>query len=161
MSSRPKHFLPFIYLLLTIAILTGCNTLGMLLFYRDSKTTTVYRNSDSKKNYFIIKATTLSHCGCTDLYIDNYQNGKKQFHIFYNNNIARKTIFRYNSQTNQKDTLRLLATPYDNYTTPFDSLDSEIFKRIDSIAIQKPKGLVYQIKRSEYKGFINDPYHDQ
>jgi hypothetical protein len=139
--------------------MTGC-AVGMLLFYRDSKTSTIYKSSDSKKDYYIVNATTLSHCGCTDLHIDNYKNGKKEFNLFYNGNIARKTIYKFDSKINQRDILRLVATSNNDYTTPFDSLDIAIFNRIDSIAIQKPKGIVYQIKRTEYKGFINDPYYN-
>jgi hypothetical protein len=139
--------------------MTGC-AVGMLLFYRDSKTSTIYKSSDSKKDYYIVNATTLSHCGCTDLHIDNYKNGKKEFNLFYNGNIARKTIYKFDSKINQRDILRLVATSNNDYTTPFDSLDIAIFNRIDSIAIQKPKGIVYQIKRTEYKGFINEPYYN-
>jgi hypothetical protein len=149
----------FIFFSLVMPLLTGCS-LGMLLFYRDSTTTTVYRNSSSKKNYFIIKATTIYRCGCTELYIENYKDKKKDCYYFYNDNSARKTVYRHNKQTNQKDTLRLLATPYDNYTTAFDSLDIEVFKRIDSISIKKTKGIVYGIKRTQYKGFIQDPYYN-
>jgi hypothetical protein len=140
--------------------MSGCS-LGMLLFYRDSKTRTVYKSSESKQNYYIVNATTLSHCGCTDLHIDSYKNGKKEFNLFYNGNIARKTIYKFDSNANQRDTIRLVATPNNNYTTPFDSLDIEIFNRIDSIAIQKPTGIVYEIKRPAYKGFISDPYYSQ
>lgn len=152
---RPISVLVFVFLLSEIS--AGCNSLGMMLFYRDSKTSTVFKSSTSHKNYYVIKATTLAHCGCTDLYVDNYTHGKKDFHIFYSNNIARKTIFGYNEQTHHQDTLRLLATPYDNFTISFDSLDQEIFRRIDSISIQKPKGIVYQVKRPAYKGYIKDP----
>lgn len=144
---------------LTFCIATGCNSLGMLLFYRDAKTETVFRSSESKKDYFIIKATTLSHCGCTDLYVDNYNQGRKDFNIFYAENVARKTVYKFNQQTNKKDTLRLLATPYDNYTIAFDSLDTEIFKRINTIAIEKPKEIIYKVKSNTYKGFITDPYY--
>ena len=155
-----QHVFIVISILLVIAILPGCNALGMLLFYRDSRTVTVFKSSPSKKNYYVIKATTLSHCGCTDLHVDNYKQGKKDFTIFYHDDIVRKSIFSYDSQTNHKDTIRLVATPYNNFTTPFDSLDLEIFKRIDSISIQRPKGIVYEIKRPVYKGFINGPYYN-
>jgi hypothetical protein len=135
--------------------MTSC-ALGMLLFYRDSKTTTIYKSSDSNENYFIVKATTLSHCGCTHLNIDNYKNGKKDFHIFYNGTVAYKTIYKSDS-INQNDTLRLFATS-NNYTIPFDSIDIEVYNQIDSIAIHKPKGIVYQINMTKFKGYINDPY---
>ena len=142
---------------LTTSLLTGCSV-GFLLFYRDSKTTTIYRSSTSKINYYVIKATTLSHCGCTDLNIEYYKNGKPNFNLFYNGNIARKTIFEFDAKLKVKDTISLITTSSNDYTTPFDSLDIEIFNRIDSIALQKPKGLVYQIKRPIYKGYINDPF---
>jgi hypothetical protein len=158
MKSGQYYFLLFSIIILILPVLTGCNTIGMLLFYRGSKTATVYRSSDSKKDYYIVKATTLSHCGCTELYINNFKNGSIEFNLYYTENLARKTIFRKNTETKEIDTIRLLATPYSNYTIPFNSLDTEMFNRIDSIAIQKPKGIIYQIKRNVYKGYISDPY---
>lgn len=143
----------------SILILTSCS-LGYFLFYKDSKTKNIYRSSASKKNYYAIKATTLSHCGCTDLHIENYKNGKKEFHLFYNGTIARKTIYKFDAEKNRKDTISLIATSNNNYTIPFDSLDIAIFNRIDSIAIQKPKGIIYQVKRVKYTGYVNDPYPD-
>lgn len=140
--------------------MTGC-AVGMLLFYRDSKTTTVYKSSTSKKDYFIVKATTLSHCGCTDIFIDNYRNGRKEFTLFYNGNVAQKSIYKFDSNLNQTDTIRLIATSSNNYTTPFDSLDIEIFNRIDSIALQKPKGIVYGIKKTSFEGFIKPTFYNQ
>ncbi len=147
-------------LILAAVLMTGC-AVGMLLFYRDSKTTTVYKSSNSKKDYFIVKATTLSHCGCTDIFIDNYRNGRKEFTLFYNGNIAQKSIYKFDGKLNQTDTIRLIATSSNNYTIPFDSLDMKIFNRIDSIALQKPKGIVYKVKSTGYKGFINTPFYNQ
>lgn len=140
---------------LTTSILTGCSV-GFLLFYRDFKTTNIYRSSSSKKNYYIIKATTISHCGCTDLNINYYKNGKPNFNLFYSGNIARKSIYEFDAKLKVKDTIRLIATSGNDFTIPFDSLDIEIFSRIDSIALQKPKGVIYQIKRPEYKGYTYD-----
>lgn len=156
MKSKRWAAIFFASILVTTTMLVGCNTIGMLLFYRDARTRTVYRSPGGKKNYFIIKATTLSHCGCTELFIANYKAGKRNFYISYNGNTARKTIFGYNEHTNKRDTLRLLATPYDNFTVAFDPLDVEIFNRIDSLSIHKPKGIVYSIMRTKYKGFIKE-----
>lgn len=155
-----QPLLLFTILLLVLTCMSSC-VIGMLLFYRDSKTATVYRSSDSNTDYFIIQATTLSHCGCTHLYVDNYKNGRKEFQLFYSDQIARKAIFLSDGQTNAVDTLWLMATPQDDYTTSFDTLDVAIFSRIDSMAVHKPEGVVYPIKRVDYKGFIKDPYYHQ
>ena len=148
-----RKLLVYIILVLTSLSLTGC-ALGMLLFYRDSKTVTVYKSSDSKKNYYIVKATTLSHCGCTELYIDNFKNGHKDFTLFYNDKVARKTIYKFDSKRNITDTISLIAISSNNYTIDFDSLDIAIFKRIDTIATYKPKGIIYKVKQTDYKGFL-------
>jgi hypothetical protein len=148
------RFLSILVLLLATLSLTGC-AVGMLLFYRETKTMTVYKSSLSNKNYYTIKATTLSHCGCTDLNIDYYKNGRKKFNIFYNGNIARKTIYPIGSKKlNHSDTILLMAIPGNNFTIAFDSLDTAIFNKIDSLAVYKPKGIVYEIKRPIYKGYI-------
>ena len=98
---------------------------------------------------------TLSHCGCTHLYVDNFKDGKKDFQIFYNDNLARKTIFLDNYGKASQTTV-LLATIEENFTTTFDVIDLSIFRQIDSIVINK-KGIVYPLQRKEYKGYINDP----
>lgn len=138
-----------------VSIFSGCS-IGLLLFYRDSKTEIVYKSPSSKNDYFVIKATTLSHCGCTFLDIYNYKMGKQDFHLFYSENVVRKTVYKFNSERGVADTLRLMATTSDGYIYAFDSLDIEIFKRIDSIAIQKPKGIIYPVKITKYKGYIGD-----
>lgn len=143
-------------LLSMVLLLTGCNTIGMLLFYREIRTTTIYKSPGSKKNYYTISAVTLSHCGCTDLDVHHYTNRKKDFYITYKNDLARKTIYRYNKQTFRTDTIRLQATTGDKYTIPFDSLDAAIFHTIDSLLLQspKPKHIVYPPKRVSYKGYV-------
>lgn len=128
----------------TIFLIVGCNT-----------TKTVYKSSNSQKDYIIIKAATLSHCGCTQLYADSYRNGKLAFQIFYDDNIARKTIFEYTDAKRMPKSYSLLATTMDSFTIPFDSLDLQIFNRIDS-AIIKKEGFVYPIRWTEYKGYVVD-----
>ncbi|MFT3847028.1 MAG: hypothetical protein QM725_18370 [Lacibacter sp.] len=150
-----KRFFLFIFLTVIVGSFSGC-TIGFLLFYRDSKTATVYKSSASKSDYYIIKATTLSHCGCTFLDIYNYKNGKKDFHLFYSDNVVRKTVYKFDSEIGRSDTLHLMATAGGGYIYAFDSADNEIFKRIDSIAIQKPKGIIYPVKITKYKGYIGD-----
>lgn len=133
----------------------------ILLFVSCNTTKSIYRSSSSKKDYFEIIAFTLSHCGCTHLYVDSYRNGKKEFQLFYNNKIARKSIYSYQTGQKRPDTLRLLATTSNDFSIAFDSIDIEVFGRIDSIAIKKPSGVVYDVKKTNYKGYIKDPLYNQ
>src|SRR6187455_1877823 len=94
-----KKFSYLMVIALTIAFLGGCDT-----------TKNLYKSSSSKKNYFTIKAITLSHCGCTEIYAESFENGRKEFQIFYNNNLARKTIYHYNSNSMTPEVTYLLAT---------------------------------------------------
>lgn len=117
-------------------------------------TRNIYKSSTSKKDNLTINAVTLTHCGCTHIYADNYKNGKLTFQIFYNDNLARKTIFDYsNNKTPQ--TISLLATTSEHFTTAFDSLDMKIFNAIDS-AIIKKQGIVYPVRWTKYTGYVVD-----
>lgn len=148
---RTMRLTRFLYfsLVCTILLIVSCNT---------SKS--IYRSSSSKKDYLEITAFTLSHCGCTDLYVDSYRNGKKEFQLFYTNNLARKSIYTYQAGQKLPDTLRLLATTSNDFSIAFDSIDIEVFRRIDSIAIKKPSGVVYAVKKTNYKGYIKDPLYN-
>ncbi|MCX6316103.1 MAG: hypothetical protein NTW29_02345 [Bacteroidetes bacterium] len=142
-----------IFFILLVALLSGCNTIGMLLFYKGSKTETVYRSAPDKKNYYIVKATTISHCGCTELSVVNHKHGVIDFRIDYMDNVARKTVYRINEATKQKDTIRLRTTTDNNYMVAFTALDKEIFQRIDTILQQKPKGIIYPVRKQIYMGY--------
>ena len=131
---------------LTVVTIAGCDT-----------TRNVYRSSTSKKNFLDVKAVTLSHCGCTQIFVAYIKDGKKEFDLFYDDNIARKTIYKYNNTRKTPQKLVLLATNKDDFTTPFDSLDTKIFSLIDSVIIYK-RGRVYPLRRTQYRGYINDPY---
>ena len=114
----------------------------------------MFISSTSKKNFLDVKAVTLSHCGCTQIFC--YKDGKNL--IFYEgDNLARKTIYKYNNTRKTPQKLVLLATNKDDFTTPFDSLDTKIFSLIDSVIIYK-RGRVYPLRRTQYRGYINDPY---
>jgi hypothetical protein len=141
-------------MIMMVCVLTGCNTIGMLLFYKGTNTNTVYRSSGSKKSYLIIKAIDYKSCGCTELVADNYHNKYKTFTISFMNGYVKKHIYRANPLTGLMDTIRLMATSYDNFTVPFDSADLVVFKQFDSIAVHKPKGIAHPIGRYVYKGYI-------
>jgi len=102
-----------------------------------------------------INAVTLTHCGCTQLYADNYKNGKLISQVFYNDNLARKTIFDYTKNTKTPTIYSLLATTNENISTPFDSIDLKIFAAIDS-AINKNQGFVYPVRWTKYRGYVAD-----
>ena len=93
----------------------------------------------------------MSHCGCTQLFVEKYRNGKNEFQIIYADDFARKNIYNFNKKGAIADTVALIAKT-DNFEIPFDSLDNEIFKRIKAI-VDKKEGLVYEMKWTEYKGF--------
>ncbi len=111
----------------------------------------LYRSTDSKNNYWTVNAYTMSHCGCTQLFIEKYRNGKNEFEIMYTDDFARKNIYDFNEKGVIVDTVTLIAKT-DNFDIPFDSLDNEMFKKIKSI-VDKKEGLVYEMKWTEYKGF--------
>jgi len=139
-----RHSLPSIALALTVFVITSCDT-----------TRNIYKSSSSKNDYIIINAVTLTHCGCTEIYAESFKNSKREFQIFYNDNLARKTMFTYSLNSKKPTTTSLLATPDDNFTTPFDDLDSKIFSIIDS-ALASKQGSSYRVRRIFYKGYITD-----
>jgi hypothetical protein len=141
MTSKNFYF-QLILIGLTLFTISGCDT-----------TKNIYKSSSSKKDYVTINAVTLTHCGCTEIYAESFKNGKREFQIFYNDNLARKTIFTYSLNSKTPSTTSLLATQDDNFTTPFDNLDSKIFSIIDS-AIANKQGIIYPIRRTLYKGYI-------
>jgi hypothetical protein len=143
MTSKQLYF-SLIIIGLTSFLFVGCDT-----------TRNIYKSSTSKKDYLTINAVTLTHCGCTQLYADNYKNGKLVSQVFYNDNLARKTIFDYTNNSKTPNTYSLLATTNENFTTPFDSLDLKIFTAIDS-AIIKKQGFVYPLRWTQYRGYVAD-----
>lgn len=143
--------------IITIAVISGLSgcALGMLLFYKDVRTTSVYRSRESRKNYYEIEAVTLSHCGCSYLTLHNYSNKKVSFRMFFNyETFSGKTIYSFNPVTNRQDTIRYLATTEKNFSVPFDSLDQAIFSRFNAIAKEKPKGVVYDLPQRTYTGYV-------
>ena len=143
MTSKHLYF-SLIFIGLTSFLFVGCDT-----------TRNIYKSSTSKKDYLTINAVTLTHCGCTQLYADNYKNGKLVSQVFYNDNLARKTIFDYTNNSKTPNTYLLLATINENFTTPFDSVDLKIFAAIDS-AIIKKQGFVYPLRWTHYRGYVAD-----
>ena len=129
---------------MTILLIAGCDT-----------TKTIYKSSTSKKDYLTIKAVSLTHCGCTELYADHYKNDKLVFQIFYNDKVVRKTIFDNTNNSKNPQTRSLLATTSESFTTPFDSLDLKIFRAIDSTKYRL-QGFVYPLRLTQYKGYISD-----
>jgi len=114
-------------------------------------TRTLYSSADNKKDSWRVNAYTMSHCGCTELYVEKYKNGKNDFQIMYTDNIARKNLYSYNDKGVISDTTVLIAST-DKAEIPFDSLDNEIFKKLKTIADRR-EGFVYDIKWTEYKGY--------
>jgi len=127
--------------LILLLALAGCDS-----------TRTLYKSSDAKKDFWTVNAYTMSHCGCTQLFAEKYRNGKNEFQIMYTDDFARKDIYSYSDKGLIADTTILVAGT-DKFDIPFDSLDNEIFKRMKTIVDNKD-GLVYEMKWTEYKGYI-------
>jgi hypothetical protein len=143
MTAKQSYF-HLIFIGLTLLFVAGFDT-----------TKTIYKSSISKNDYLKINALELTHCGCTELYADHYKNGKLAFQVFYNDRVFRKTIFDNTNNSKSPQTRSLLATTGENYTTPFDSLDLEIFRAIDSTKYRL-KGFIYPLRLTQYKGYIAD-----
>jgi len=143
MISKHVHFCSIV-MGLTCFLFFGCDT-----------TRNIYKSSTSKKDYLTINVVTLSHCGCTQIYADTYRSGKLVSQVFYDDNLARKTIFDYTNNSKTPNAYSLLATTNENVTTAFDSLDLKIFAAIDS-AISKKQGIVYPLRWTKYKGYVAD-----
>lgn len=111
----------------------------------------LFTSSKSKKDYWTVKAYTMSHCGCTHLYVENFEKGRHVSQIQYQNEGAIKRIFKYNDQGQIAETLVLLARQ-DSITVPFDSLDNEIFQHLEKI-VGSGEGIVYELKWTDYKGY--------
>jgi hypothetical protein len=120
----------------------------------------LYRSSASKKDYWTLRAFTLSHCGCTQLFADSYKNGNREFGIFYADNVARKWVYSFDKNNRIADTVVLIAKTGTDFQVPFDSLDTEIFNRIDAI-ITSNEGLVYPVKRTVYSGYSKDVLYNK
>jgi len=114
-------------------------------------TRTLYTSSKSKRDYWTVKAYTMSHCGCTHLYVENFEKGRHVSQIQYQNEGAAKRIFTYNDQGEIGNTIILFAAK-DNPIVPFDSLDRQIFLQLKKI-IERREGIVYDLKWTEYKGY--------
>jgi len=142
---------------LSSLLFTGCG-LVFGLFYKDWRSEVAYRSSTSKRNYYVVEGVTQSHCGCSDIVVKHYKNKKKDFTFYYGGGLfpAKKYIYQKNPDTKNIDTVIYVPTTNTNFTIPLDSLDKEILRHIDSLILHRPKGsgLIYQVKRHEYKGFV-------
>lgn len=121
-------------------VASSCNT-----------TRTLFTSSKSKQDYWTVKAYTMSHCGCTELYVENFEKGRHVSQIQYRSEGAVKRIFTYNDQGQAADTVVLVARQ-DGTTVAFDSLDNEMFRNLKKI-VESGEGIVYDLKWTEYKGY--------
>lgn len=130
-------------LVFTCLAIAGCDTTRIL-----------YKSGDSKKDYWTVNAFTMSHCGCTQLFVENYKNGRHDFQIMYTDNVARKHIYQYNEKGKIADTLVLVAKT-ENFRIPFDSLDNQVYRQLRGI-VEDKEALAYEMKWTDYKGYIKE-----
>jgi hypothetical protein len=127
--------------LIILLVLAGCDS-----------TRTLYQSAGPKTSSWTVNAYTMSHCGCTQLFVEKYRNGRNEFQIMYTDDFARKSIYSFDHKGAISDTVVLVARA-DSFDIPFDSLDNEIFERLKTIVGQND-GLVYPMKWTEYKGYV-------
>jgi hypothetical protein len=118
-------------------------------------TKTVYQNKVARNEKWVVQTFTLSHCGCTDLYVNYFDHKKLRFQIHYTDTIARKTIFDYSAGNKNVAFSSLLATQDSNNSKPFDETDRRIFAVLDSI-IDNQIGIIYPLTKRNYKGYTAD-----
>lgn len=149
---RINKSLSLILFILATAFLTSC------FLYKETTTKSIYRNSNSKKNYLTVKTFTHSHCGCTDIYAQKFDNGKLTYEFYYGSTPffqAQKILYTYssNGELIATNKFRLVDTTF--YNNKFDSLDLFVLKKIDSFRVQQNPGLPeYKLCKKEYKGLI-------
>lgn len=141
MPSKQQHLLLSL-LILSAMLSTGCDT-----------TKTIYRSTGSKTDQLYINAVNLAHCGCTEIYANQVQNGHLRSQIFYNDKVLRKTIFTYPPNSNLPTTQTFIATTGDNYTIPFDAYDRTVIQAIQTSGFHF-QGFSYPLQVSQYKGYI-------
>lgn len=152
---------PVAYLLFALVIIlnSACGLVGGL-FYNDWRSDVAYRSSKSKRDYYIIKGITQSHCGCSDLVVKGYADKKPSFTFYYGGGLfpAKKYVFQRNDLSGKIDTLVFRPVTTGIFSTPLDSLDKEILLRIDSLIVRPNSdiGLVYPVKKSTYTGFVRE-----
>jgi len=127
----------------------------MCLIFGCDTTRNLYKSESSKTEKWILKSVALSHCGCTQLYVDYYSKDRLDFQIMYIDKLARKTIYKYSADQKNPKYQTLLATSNKNFSIPFDSLDIRIFHVIDSI-IDNKIGIIYPLQKTNYKGYVTD-----
>ncbi len=120
-------FISFIAPLLLL--LNGC-----MLFFHETSTNTVSRSSASGKNYIIVKTFYHSHCGCTDIYAQQYLNGNKVYELFPGCTpffSPHKVIYSYDAEGNLVNKSRYAAVTDGSFTIPLSETDSMAMNEIE------------------------------
>lgn len=143
-------------LFLCTATLSSC---GLLfgLFYKDWKSETAYKSPRVKGSYYQIKGVTQSHCGCSDLMAEGYENKKLAYRIYYGGGLypPAKYIYRRDETGSILDTVRYTMVSNSSPDIAFEAIDKEILGKMDTLARTRPAGagLIYEVKIHTYTGF--------
>lgn len=146
-----KLFTSFFLLNLIMIVLNGC------LLYKETSTNSIYRSSNSKKDYLTINVFSQSHCGCTDVYAQNFSNGKLTYEFYYGCTpffSPKKVVYTYeNNNLIATTTYKVIDST--NFDTRFDSLDLFVLKKIDSFRTkQNPTLPEYKLCSKNYMGLV-------
>jgi hypothetical protein len=148
-----RLFLVTIILGLATTLITSC------FFYKETSTNIVYKSTTSKRNYLAIKTFTHSHCGCTDIYAQRFDNGNLAYEFYYGCTpffTSQKIVYKYGSDNNIIGIKKFKPVETDKYDIDFDSLDLVVLQKIDSFRVNQNAGLPeYKLCKKDYKGFLN------
>jgi len=131
-------------------LLTSC------FLYKETSTNSIYKSSKSKRNYLSVNTFTHSHCGCTDIYAQKFDNGKLTYEFYYGCTpffSAQKIVYTYDNNNNLIATNKFKLVDTTSYEVNFDSLDLIVLQKIDSFRIkQSPSLPEYKLCKKNYKG---------
>ncbi len=106
----------------------------------------------------IVKTFTHSHCGCTDIYAQKFDNGNLTYEFYYGCTpffVSQKIVYKYDSNNNLIETNKFKLTDTKPYDINFDSLDLFVLQKIDSFRLkQNPTLQEYKLCKKDYKGLL-------
>lgn len=111
-----------------LLLLNGC-----MLFFHETSTQTVSRSPATGKSYIVVKTFHHSHCGCTDIYAQQYLNGYKVYELypgctpFFS---PHKIIYSYDAEGNLVNKSSYVAVKDGSFTMPLSETDSMAMNEI-------------------------------
>ncbi|HMD01023.1 MAG TPA: hypothetical protein VKH37_12755 [Ferruginibacter sp.] len=134
LKSRSAHLLLLIFLI-------SCDSVS-----------TLYKSPEVNHAHYKIKVANLTHCGCNEIYVKHYKDGRKDFIIFYGDWLPSKLLLQKGMK--EKGISKYLYVTKDSTkSVRFDAVDKEIFAKIDSFI---SAGYYKKLHHPRYWGYSRD-----